>query len=94
MGWAGMCCCCCCRNYSRGARLVDGSCFWSATSPADSFLHHPYRLKLLRLEKSYWLRLEDRWSPTSLRSVARLQQQRSDLRVAYLHEMGVHRVGW
>ena len=72
----------------------------AAVHPGDaslitaSSIPFPCRLKLLRLEKSYWLRLEDRWTPTSLRSIARLLQQRADLRVAYLHEMGVHRVAW
>lgn len=39
----------------------------------------PCSLRLLRLEKSYWLRLEDRWTRASLRAIARLQRERPDL---------------
>lgn len=42
----------------------------------------PCSLRLLRLEKSYWLRLEDRWTRASLRAIARLQRERPDMQAS------------
>lgn len=53
-------------------------------------------LRSLRLEKSYWLRLEDRWSQASLRAIRRLQERRPDVRIDYAHQAlpGGLRTAW
>ncbi|KAI7841526.1 hypothetical protein COHA_004697 [Chlorella ohadii] len=53
-------------------------------------------LRSLRLEKSYWLRLEDRWSQASLRAIKRLQERRPDVQVDYQHHAlpGGLRTAW
>jgi hypothetical protein len=43
-------------------------------------------LGLLRLEKSYWLRLQDRWTQASVRAVERLKKLRPDLQVNFRHD--------
>lgn len=40
----------------------------------------------MRLEKSYWLRLEDRWSQASLRAIKRLQERRPDVQIDFQHQ--------
>ncbi|EFN59070.1 hypothetical protein CHLNCDRAFT_137807 [Chlorella variabilis] len=61
---------------------------------ADSVARVP-SLRLLRLEKSYWLRLEDRWTKASLRAITRLKQQRPDMQVDFKHETpGGFRLAW
>ena len=53
-------------------------------------------LRSLRLEKSYWLRLEDRWTQGSLRAIKRLQERRPDVQVDYAHQAlpGGLRTAW
>ena len=56
----------------------------------------PRSLRSLRLEKSYWLRLEDRWSQASLRAIKRLQERRPDVQIDFQHQAlpGGLRTAW
>ena len=71
-------------------------CFGNCCLPHP--LCNPCSLRSLRLEKSYWLRLEDRWSQASLRAIKRLQERRPDVQIDFQHQAlpgGItFRTGW
>ncbi|KAL4430793.1 hypothetical protein ABPG75_006049 [Micractinium tetrahymenae] len=72
----------------RGAGPVLLACAYSLSNRNWKFL------RLLRLEKSYWLRLEDRWTRASLRAIARLQREQPDLQIDYQHHQHGVRLAW
>jgi hypothetical protein len=51
-------------------------------------------LRLLRLEKSYWLPVEERWTQASQRAIARLKQARPDLQVGSENHSNIFRMAW